>query len=115
MTTSKRTSYGKCFAQTAVACLVVTVLFASLAAAQNIYYPANNGAAGCSSPQNYQSYGSAGIGQPQVHDGAFFRGNRFYGQTGNAATLPAGRRYLYGNRYYGPINNRYYGPQYGNF
>lgn len=34
---------------------------------------------------------------------------------GSTWTLPTGRRYLYGNRYYGPINNRYYGPQYGNF
>ncbi len=30
-------------------------------------------------------------------------------------TLPTGRRYLYGNRYFGTINNRFYGPQYGNF
>ena len=28
--------------------------------------------------------------------------------------LPTGRRY-YGGRYFGNLNNRYYGPQYGNF
>ncbi|NQV27556.1 MAG: hypothetical protein HQ518_24670 [Rhodopirellula sp.] len=28
--------------------------------------------------------------------------------------LPRGRRY-YGGRYFGQFNNRYYGPQYGNF
>ena len=30
-------------------------------------------------------------------------------------TLPRGRRYIYGSRYFGNINNRFYGPQYGNF
>ena len=29
--------------------------------------------------------------------------------------LPAGRRYIFDQRYFGNINNRFYGPQYGNF
>lgn len=29
--------------------------------------------------------------------------------------LPGARRYLFGNRYFGPFGDRYYGPQYGNF
>lgn len=35
---------------------------------------------------------------------------------GSAGTpgLPRGRRYI-GGRYFGQFNNRYYGPQYGNF
>lgn len=29
--------------------------------------------------------------------------------------LPGGRRYIFDGRYFGNLNNRYYGPQYGNF
>ena len=34
--------------------------------------------------------------------------------SGGASQLPIGRRYIDG-RYFGPLNDRYYGPQYGNF
>lgn len=35
-------------------------------------------------------------------------------RSAGAPGLPQGRRY-YGGRYFGQFNNRYYGPQYGNF
>lgn len=35
-------------------------------------------------------------------------------QHGGAPGLPRGRRY-FGGRYFGQFNNRFYGPQYGNF
>jgi hypothetical protein len=36
------------------------------------------------------------------------------GSDGPITGLPRGRRY-YGGRFFGSFNNRYYGPQYGNF
>lgn len=36
------------------------------------------------------------------------------GEAGPIYGLPRGRRY-YGGRFFGSFNNRYYGPQYGNF
>jgi hypothetical protein len=36
------------------------------------------------------------------------------GSAGPITGLPRGRRY-YGGRFFGSFNNRYYGPQYGNF
>jgi hypothetical protein len=47
-----------------------------------------------------------------------FNAGRGYGgadvDSGPITGLPRGRRY-YGGRFFGSFNNRYYGPQYGNF
>jgi hypothetical protein len=60
--------------------------------------------------------GAAGMGAGGSNMG---RGSGGYGgvDSGSAGPiygLPRGRRY-YGGRFFGSFNNRYYGPQYGNF
>ena len=62
-----------------------------------------------------------GAGAPRVGQGGSNGGSGFGASSGNdpgtqgpMTGLPRGRRY-YGGRFFGSFNNRYYGPQYGNF
>lgn len=57
---------------------------------------------------NGYGYGNAGL-PPGYGDGGVPPG-----EAGPIYGLPRGRRY-YGGRFFGSFNNRYYGPQYGNF
>lgn len=71
---------------------------------------------GCTSPQYYgNSYG--GHAQAGCNGGWVPKPMPFDWLTGHGTNtkLPTGRRYIHGSRYYGPLNNRFYGPQYGNF
>lgn len=54
-------------------------------------------------------------GYPAQAERSSMRGGAIYpSDAGPIYGLPRGRRY-YGGRYFGSFNNRFYGPQYGNF